>query len=164
VNLEALGIFADIVAATAVVVSLLYLAVEVRGNTNATKAGTSASINDFLSRINDAFRSDPEFAEVWLRGCADLDSLKEVERVRFSAHLLDILNLAEYTEQLGKQGLAGTHIDVISWVALLYRENPGIRKFIDSMETVGNKELLERLKDPALAKGTNVFAASEYRR
>ena len=39
-------------------------------------------------------RSDGEFAEIWLRGCRDLESLDDVEKVRFTHHLLDMLNLA----------------------------------------------------------------------
>jgi hypothetical protein len=159
-SLEAVGIVAEIIAAGAVVISLLYLVTEIRHNTNATRAGTSASINDFLSRINNAMRSDPEFTAMWLRGCKDLTALNDVERVRFASHLLEILNLVEYLDRLERHGLAGTHIDFVSWVALLYRENPGVRTFVDSMETVGNKALLERIKNPTAAKGTNVFASN----
>ncbi len=70
-----------------------------------------------------------------------------------------MLNLAEYAYQLEKQGLSDSHIDHIPWVALMYRENPGIRSFIDSLKDgyLGPQELYERIIDPDSAYGTNVY-------
>lgn len=73
-----------------------------------------------------------------------------------------MLNLAEYIYRLEEQAVSETHIDFVSWMALLYRDNPGIRAFMDSMETVGNQDLLSRVRDPGQAKGANVFSAEFY--
>ena len=156
---EIIGVVADLIAAAAVVISLVYLAVQIRQYTKATRAGSSDTINNSLTAILSAIRSDGEFAEIWLRGCQDLDSLGEVEKVRFSHHLLDMLNLATYVDELEKQGISNTHIDYIPWMTMLYRENPGIQAFIDSLEGgwAGSMDLYRRLTDPELAIGTNIY-------
>ena len=99
-NWEAIGAIGEILGAVAVVATLGYLAVQIRGSTKATRAGTSLSINDALSKILSALRSDGEFAEIWYRGLQNLGSLNEVEAVRFESHALDMLNLAEFVHQL----------------------------------------------------------------
>lgn len=100
---QLLGNYGEFVGAIAVVATLIYLSIQVRhskeateANTKATNAGTSSYINDALARIHGAIRSDGDFAEIWLRGCRDLDALDEIERSRFVNHLLEMLNLAEY--------------------------------------------------------------------
>jgi len=156
-NLETVGILSEVVASAAVVVSLIYLSVQIRQNTSATRTETSSYIDEALGRMLSAIRSDSEFAGIWLKGCKDLDSLTDIERVRFASHLFDMLNIAEYIIQLEKQQISGTHIDFIPWFALLYRDNPGMRSFIDSMENVGSPELISRISDTNAARGTNVF-------
>ena len=106
-----------------------------------------------------ALRVDGDFAEIWLRGGRDYEALNEVERVRFTSHVLDMLNLAEYAYQLEKQGLSDSIINYVPWIALNYRENPGIKSLVDSLKDgyLGSQELYERITDPDSAYGTNVF-------
>ncbi len=143
----------------AVVVSLLYLAVQIRHNTTATKAGTSFSINTALTSTNNALRSDGEFADIWIRACQSLESLSDVERVRATAHMLELINLAVYIDQLDQQRLSDAHIDYIPWISVLYRDNPGFRSFVDSLEHdfSGRRELYERITNVELAKGVNIY-------
>ena len=91
---QLLGNFGEFFGAIAVVVTLGYLVVQIRQNTNATRASTSFAVNESLTDLNAALRSDGEFAEIWLRGIEDLDSLTPTEYARFTAHLLTMLNLA----------------------------------------------------------------------
>ena len=152
---------AEIFGTVAIVVSLVYVAVQIRQSTAATRAGTSSYIDGALARILAPFRDNPEFAAVWLRGCRDFEALDEIEQLRFTSHLLDMLNLAEHIHQLEKQGLSGTHIDYIPWITLLYRDNPGIRSFLDSLDNVGSADLTERIKDVGRARGTNIFETKD---
>ena len=159
-NINDLGSLGELIAAVATVLTLLYLARQIRSSARATKTQTSLSINDALGSILSAVRSDAEFAEIWFRGLSDLDSLDEVERIRFSSHVLDMLNLAEYMNDLEKQGFGDVHIDYISWVITLYKKNPGFKAFVDSLgedNYAGSKELYQRLTNVDLAKGANMY-------
>jgi len=162
-NWDAIGAVGEILGAIAVFVTLLYVAVQIRQNTKALRISSSSYINDALANLQGAIRSDADFADIWLRGCQSVVALTEIERARFSSHLLEMLNLAEYIHRLEQQEVLETHIDFVSWMALLYRDNPGIRAFLDSIETVGSQELLSRVRDPSNAKGANVFSAGFYR-
>ncbi|MEQ8962378.1 MAG: hypothetical protein RLP02_31375, partial [Coleofasciculus sp. C2-GNP5-27] len=102
---------------------------------------------------------DGQFADIWLRGLRNLDSLSEVERVRFVSHALEVLNLTEYIYLLERQNLADAHIDYIPWVSVLYRDNPGFKNFVDSLDEgwAGSRELYDRIRNVHLAKGANGF-------
>ena len=165
-NWEAISTIAEIVGMLAVVATLIFLVFQIRqsresldANTKAIRAGTSSTINEALSTILGAIRSDGEFAEIWLRGCRDLESLDDVEKVRFTHHLLDMLNLATYVDELEGQGVSDTHIDYIPWITTLYRDNPGIHSFVDSLEDgwAGTMELYRRITDVEGAKGANIY-------
>ena len=110
---QLLGNYGEFFGAIAVVVTLIYLALQIRQNTNATKVGTSFALNQSLADINSALRSDAELAGIWLKGCEDLESLSAVEHVRFSSHLLTMLNLAGVYGELEQQDLASAHIDYV---------------------------------------------------
>lgn len=159
-TIEELGSLGELIAAVATVLTLLYLARQIHSNTKATKAESSFSINEAIANNLSAVRSDAEFAEIWLKGLKQLDSLNEVERIRFIMHVLDMLNIAQYVDDLEKQGFGDVHIDYISWVVTLYKENPGLKEFLDSIgeeNWVGSRELYHRLTDKNLAKGGNVY-------
>jgi hypothetical protein len=151
---------AEIAGSMGVIATLIYLTVQVRQNTKSTRADTSFSINSALSNNLNAMRSDGEFAEIWLRGCKDLETLSDVERLRFTSHLLELLNLATYIDQLEQQNISATHIDFIPWVTMNYRDNPGIRAAVDSIgveDFAGGRELFERITNVELAAGANIY-------
>ena len=159
-NIQDLGSVGELIAAICMVATLVYLAVQIRNNTNSTRVATLLSVNDSLTAINTALRSDGEFSDIWLRGLRDLDSLRDVERIRFIAHALEVINLSEYINLLEQQDLAYAHIDYIPWVRALYRDNPGFRAFVRSLkdEWAGSRELYDRITSESLAKSANVIA------
>ncbi len=86
----------------------------------------------------------------------DYRGLSEVERARFAAYALDILNLAVYVENVSTtaaqdQRTTSVHINYVKYVTRLIRENPGLREFLDSLEQrwVGPEGLFERFRNDA---------------
>ena len=159
---EAAGAIGEVIGGIATILTLLYLAYQIRNNTKATRGTTSFSIQTAIADNLSAVRSDSEFAEIWLRGLKGLDALSEVERARFTNHCLDLLNIATYVDELEKQNLGDTHIDFIPWLTVIYRDNPGFREFVDSLRDgfAGSDDLYRRLTDLESAKGTNVYDRS----
>ena len=86
-NWEALGAIGEIVGATGVIGSLLYLAVQIRGDARAKRAATvheqSEAYRDFLQM----FSVNEELGALYLKGLSDFASLDDTELVRFSSHL-----------------------------------------------------------------------------
>ena len=162
-NWEIIGATGEWAGAVAVVITLFYLAMQIKQNTKAMRGGTSFSVNDSLAKNLSAIRSDGEFAEIWLRGLRDLNSLDEVEQIRFGHHALEMLNLTVYIDQLEQQDLGDAHIDYIPWISVLYRDNPGFQAFVDSLQGgwSGSEELYRRIRNVEFAKGTNLYRRTE---
>ena len=80
--LEQYAYLADIIAAIAVIASLIYLARELRQNTNAIRVSSSDNFVEFNFKLNSAVAMNREFAELWMKGMSDFDSLDAVEKQR----------------------------------------------------------------------------------
>lgn len=83
-NWDAFAAIAEGIGAAGVIASLLYLAIQVRGNTRAAaveaKLESTRLLNDFI----DALIQNPELNDLYLRGLADLESLSQSDYYRFS--------------------------------------------------------------------------------
>jgi len=89
------GNVSEIVAAVAVVVSLIYLAVQVRENTHAAKL---AATRELLSAAHSAIAAnsvDPEISEIWLVGIRDRSRLNHRDGFRFTKLLFEIFSAHE---------------------------------------------------------------------
>ena len=94
-NWEAIGAVGEIVGAVAVVVSLVYLAVQIRQSSAVSK---SVAIQNWASTSaleKSAVFSDPEFAALVVRGYADYDSLSEIDQRRFRNFYIQTMNSFE---------------------------------------------------------------------
>jgi hypothetical protein len=83
-NWEALAAIGEILGATAVLVTIAYLAVQVRQNTASVATATWDSVLTGFNEINVAVANNPELADVVTRGMYDPDSLTDLEGVRFA--------------------------------------------------------------------------------
>ncbi len=96
-NWEALGAIGEIIGATAVLITLIYLAIQIRQNTeqvkqssiNARAAAINASTISLRENRNTVF-ADRELSNVLRRGLIDPKSLDEDELFRFRLILLSV--------------------------------------------------------------------------
>lgn len=70
-SFEALGNLGDFVGGLAVVMTLIYVALEVRSNTRTVRASSAALSQDSLASINDLLASDGELAQIFSHAQAD---------------------------------------------------------------------------------------------
>ena len=81
-NWEAFGAIGEIIGAFAVIVSLVYLAIQVRNQNRETRiASVHEILEGFRTEIS-VFRN-AEFAELLKKGGADFDSLSATEKIQF---------------------------------------------------------------------------------
>jgi hypothetical protein len=87
VNWEAAGAIGEIIGAAAVVVSLIYLASQIRTQNREARA---ASVHQVMHEYSQAISSlhGPEMAEIWVRAHEDFDSLSPPERLRFIIYMM----------------------------------------------------------------------------
>jgi hypothetical protein len=75
--------WAEIVSALGLVVSLVYVGVQVTDNTSATRSATASTASTELIDWYEHVSSDPELMDLWLRGVMEPDSLDSRDELRF---------------------------------------------------------------------------------
>jgi hypothetical protein len=88
-NWDALGAIGEIVGAAGVIVSLLYLASQVRSNSRQLRHSAAQAVLDKLNGLIGQLAFTAGAGDVWTRGLSGLDALRDDEElVRFSSMLL----------------------------------------------------------------------------
>ncbi len=87
ITLEQSAYLAEIVGVFAIVVSLIYLTLQVRQNTRSTRLETVQAINTEFVSWMDMIGSNRELTEIYHRGLFDLQSLDVTQRLQFSIAL-----------------------------------------------------------------------------
>ena len=82
-NWDVAGVIAEIVGATTVIVTLIYLTIEMRQNRIAVEAATQASISEGWNSVNAVILGSAEVGEIWAKGFDNPESLDPSEKVRF---------------------------------------------------------------------------------
>jgi hypothetical protein len=111
-SLEDLGNIGEFVAAVAVVVSLIYLAVQIRQNTQQIKQSIhSVKASTFQASLNSAagfivnIAQDPDLADIYRRGLRG-ESLHETEWIRFRFVMSNLFGHYEHLYYQHRAGLA----------------------------------------------------------
>ena len=139
---QLIGVFAEVVSAVAVVVTIIFLVVEVRHNRNAAQSNSLDALTSGFSDINYNVVGDDEFAAIWEKGIASPESLSPREKIRICMYMQCYMN--HYTA-LRKYHELGVLPDE-EWEAYLAAV-AGI------LNTVGGRWMIPRLAiAPALLK------------
>jgi hypothetical protein len=113
-NWDAIGAIGEITGAFAVVVSLVYLATQIRTQNREARA---ASVHQVIEgyRTSIAVLHEPEMADVWVLAMGDFDSLTPAQRLRFIVYLTTALRSFEDAYFQWCEG----RLDVETWHALI---------------------------------------------
>ena len=152
-TLQDLGSIGEFVAAIATLVTLVYLAVQIRQNTSSMRASMfQEAVRDF-ALASDVLAGDAELARIWRTGIRDFDALEPDERQRFAAYALGLFRRTEnvfFQTQHGALDLAfgesvvshvrlmGSWPGIVAWWArarVLF--SPSFREYVDRELTPG---------------------------
>ena len=86
-DITALAAWGEFLGGIAVVVSLVYLASQIRQNSRQLQVSTTAALGDQEIEFSKLMIEDPEISRIFEVGAADRDSLSEAERRKFDAFL-----------------------------------------------------------------------------
>jgi hypothetical protein len=130
INWDALGAIGEIVGAAAVVLTLAYLAMQIRQNTRTVKAASHHAITDSMNHISISIAQNPDVARIWRMGNEDLSSLTEDEFVSFGFLLLTYMRVFEtlyYQRKIGtmEEQLYIAEEKTLRWAV----KNPGFRSW-----------------------------------
>ena len=151
-NWEAAGAIGEILGAAAVVISLFYLAIQIRTQ---NKEARLAAQHQVLTAFREAslIMSDPELADIFLRGNKDIESLSDIEIFRMICVLNPVIRVFEeaydqYIQgRLDKQkwdGMVRQYSSYLSapsfqqvWKVRREHYQEDFRSFVDSIEKPG---------------------------
>ena len=94
-NWQAIGTASDVLAATGVIASLLYLAAQVRTSSRIARQDAARSVLAKLNAVVDSITRDATLADLWVRGTHRFAELTAAERVRISTFLLQLFRVYE---------------------------------------------------------------------
>ena len=120
----------ELVAAIAVIVSVVFVGIEIRQNSRAqVQATTQAAVSDYVGSL-ELMAGDPEFACLYTRAVQDFDGLDAADRLRFSAYYMSTYYQLQEMHRLAEEGA----IDADTWSGFhsLLQETtryPGVRQW-----------------------------------
>lgn len=147
-NWDAVGALAELLGAIGVIVSLVYLSVQIRQNTRQIgehsrelRIAALDAIASSFSRFRDPLIRDPELAALWLKGIEDYDALDPVEQVRISRLFQELFFAHQNTWTRYTEGATAEHVwhDQQGSIAANLR-HPGIRTWWGRTRAIYNDE------------------------
>ena len=103
-TIQDLGSFGEFIGALAVLISLFYLAMQIRQNTRALNSSSYAQSAEQAWLVQLAIAQDPALAAVWAKYAAG-EALTSEETVRIEAALSNLFMAGENTFRLHELGL-----------------------------------------------------------
>ena len=143
-NWEAAGALGEIIGALAVILTLLYLSIQVRQNTKASRLSAVQAASENSSRFSELLAADPVLNELVWRGLRDPDSLDPVESRRFAAAVNVFVRREAVSFFLHKEGVMPDEL----WAARIgalkgVLNQPGIKLYLE----VGGPSLPDEFRD-----------------
>jgi hypothetical protein len=148
-NWDAVGAIGEIMGASLVLVTLVYLSQQIRNNTREVKSENAHRVTDSFNQLNLLIASDERLAELWHRGVANYDDLSDTEKSSFGFMQLSAFRIYDslyYQIQrgTGNKQLWKGEINTIRWLLATpgmrtwwkqqqFHFSPGFQEYIDDI-------------------------------
>jgi hypothetical protein len=127
-TLEQLSSIAQIISATAVIASLIFVGFQLKQATGAIRASSSQAHSALYTSIVQNIITNADFARIWSIGLNHPESLREEEWVRFVAHCSALFRLYEASRVQWCHGrLEQDHWHAVERQATSIGNQPGVR-------------------------------------
>lgn len=94
-TIQDLGSIGEIVGAIATVASLIYLAVQIRANTQTARSAAAQSVHEAFATWYRMLAADADLSQIAVNGLRDYEALSESERARFVATFMAFLSCSQ---------------------------------------------------------------------
>jgi hypothetical protein len=94
-NWDAVGALAELAGATGVIVSFVYLGLQIRQNTRSVRASSYHAVTTNLSNLSGSIGRDASASALLFRGQTQLEALDSDERARFSILMISLFRCYE---------------------------------------------------------------------
>src|ERR1700757_1856631 len=109
-SLNDLANIGQVVGAIAVVISLIYVALQIRQNTNAVRSATAQTVHEHFAKWYHLVAADDELAQIVANGLPAYESLSEKHRVRFIAAFMAFLSYSQNAFLKWREGLLASSL------------------------------------------------------
>ncbi len=131
-NWNAIAAVAEAAGAVAVIVTLVYLAFQIRRNTAALRSTATQGAHDQASEFYRTLSTDPELVMIVVRGCEAPDELSEAELGQFYSFLMRAMfNLQNWYLQTQDQLMDEALLSSWSRIVTGFSGTPGFKRFWD---------------------------------
>ncbi len=89
-SIQDLGSLGELIAAIATVITLVYLAIQIRQNTTSSRTATYQNIVSTGLELGHTFARDESFADIFSRGAKSPENLTRAELVRLHSHITGV--------------------------------------------------------------------------
>jgi hypothetical protein len=110
-NLETLANLGEFLGGIGVILSLIYVAIQIRGNTKSQQADITARVLDRMAAMQHTYAFDPEANAFFMKGINDPTAFSLEERSRFTWLMTEFLSAMEFLLQQYKAG----NVDEDTW-------------------------------------------------
>jgi hypothetical protein len=169
-TLDQLAKLGEFVGGIFVVISLVYLAYEVRQNTRSLRTENYARVLDRMSTLQARVAADAELNHVFMVGAEDPGRLSPAERVRFAWALYELFGAAEFMYHQARDHALPAAVWT-RWEATIcwWLSHPGMRAWwatkpaplAPDFEAFGDEILRTRPMDAAALARWHGFVAGE---
>ena len=133
-SLQDWGAIGELIGGFAIIVSLIYVAAQIRQSTQATRVATSQTFTDqYMRAVTQLY--EPGFSDIYRRGLSGLDNLQGSDKISFMACIGMFLRMYESFYIQEKDG---------AFDARLF--GPWTNSFVDLFSNDGPREVLELRK------------------
>lgn len=158
-NWEAIGTAAEVIGAVAVVMSLIYVAAQIKHNTEVSRAQSINQINSQYGALMSQIATNGDFAKIYRKATQGLD-LEGDEIVRYTAYLSAFFAFVEEIYLLHRAGTYEEDLgegDAVEFLA------PTVRRLLSSPAAVQWwKEESRNIYVPELCDSVNRIADLSY--
>jgi len=145
-NWEAIGAIGEIVGAVAVVLTLGYLAMQMRQNTQAVRVATADSQEQYGVQLRGQIIQNADVARIWRLGMQDYHSLTEDDQVRFRMLMFNAFMSLQYRTQYDHHHLVDPEFrDRDDELLRFYFAQPGVRQWWDTAKQRFTRSFVERV-------------------
>ncbi|MDX1405619.1 MAG: hypothetical protein R3192_13815 [Woeseiaceae bacterium] len=128
-NWEAIGAIGEILAAIAVIVTLIYLAKQIQLNARTMEVTALRDTTEHWHRWSEALATSSELAEIVARGNKSFDDLPENEAMRYGAYAQMFFDSAESYRSLVLDHKVQKDLGVLESIVAKRVSEPGIREW-----------------------------------
>lgn len=129
-NWDAIGAIGELTGALAVVISVIYLAIQIRDNTRSSMVTIVQDTIDAFSDLDRLVASTPDLAHIILRGRVAISNLSPEELLRFECYYSMTFQVLEgwYTGSRGGRKVSKDQVEVTHTILKNHFRNPGVRE------------------------------------